>query len=413
MRVFDCDVVIVGGAVAGASLACHLRDTGLKVLLLEATKKPRTMNRGDGLSAATVEHLSALGVIPSLEKRGAIRINQWTAIDPEGGTFAHLKMADMLRAPFNYGLSIQHHLIEEALIETALSGRDGNIEFIRDFLVRDVLKNDQGQVIGVVGKHGGEAAEVHAKLVAGCDGPTSVVRTKTGIQTNPEVMPYEFFMLTCTRDPAQPADLLVEIWGKDRFCGVYPVGENTVRCPIQAHAADLVRWKTIRFDEIHQELIAAHPKFATMTPLHHDLHFYRVTRHHAEQYVADGIVLTGEAVHCTPPFYGMGMTMAIRDGYYVSRLVVDLLKAGKVLRREDLLPYEQQCRAFNEFSIEAAVEYSQVAATGIPTRVGIDEAMKRSTALDPGVIEALFGHFDTPFMQYKKPAEVSSRLSRA
>jgi 2-polyprenyl-6-methoxyphenol hydroxylase-like FAD-dependent oxidoreductase len=413
MRVLDCDVVIVGGAVAGASLACHLRDSGLKVLIVEASKEPRIMNRGDGLSAATVERLSALGVVPSLEKRGAIRINQWKAIDPEGGIFAHLQMSEMLPPPFDFGMSIKHHLIEEALIETALSGSAGNVEFIRDFPVTGVLKNDEGRIVGVSGKQGGVPTEVHAKLVAGCDGPQSMVRTKSGLKTNLEVLPYQYFMLTCTRDPSQPGDMLLEIWGKDRFCGIYPVGENTVRCPIQAHADDVTRWKQVGFEAIHRELIANHPVFAAMTPLDHDLHFYRITRHHAEQYCADGLILSGEAAHCTPPYYGMGMTMAVRDGYYVSRLIVDLLKAGKVPTREALLPYEQQCRPFNEFAIEAAMEYGSVAAAGIQTRAGIDDAMERTTAMDPGVIEILFGTFDNRFTEYKTPAEVSSRIAAA
>ena len=70
-------------------------------------------------------------------------------------------------------------------------------------------------------------------------------------------------------------------------------------------------------------------------------------RHNAQQYVADGVMLTGDAAHCTPPYYGMGMNMAIRDAYHAANLVVPLLKAGGSATRENLMPFEAKCKPFN------------------------------------------------------------------
>ena len=121
MSKVECDVVIVGGAVAGATLACNLRDSGLRVMVLEATPAIPPVNRGDALAPCTVARLAETGALPSFERRGAIRVRQWKAIGPEGETLLHVRIADAAPPPHDYILCLPHPLLEEALVETALS----------------------------------------------------------------------------------------------------------------------------------------------------------------------------------------------------------------------------------------------------------------------------------------------------
>jgi len=232
MRSMDCDVVIVGGAVAGAALACNLRDTALRVLVLETTPQIPPINRGDALAPCTVSRLARWGALPSFEKHGAIHVAQWRAIGPEGEALLHVKIAQTAPPPHNLILCLPHPILEEALVETALMS--GAVQFKRDVRVTGLLKDDRGAVIGVRAVSSGESLEVRARLACGCDGAGSLVRQQAGIATDIYTYPYQYVMLTCIRSPDQPEDQNTEVWGADGFCGLYPITAEHVRCPVQA-----------------------------------------------------------------------------------------------------------------------------------------------------------------------------------
>jgi 2-polyprenyl-6-methoxyphenol hydroxylase-like FAD-dependent oxidoreductase len=404
----ECDVAIVGGAVAGAWLACNLRDSGLRVVVLETTPRIPPVNRGDALAPCTVARLAATGALPSFERRGAIRVRQWKAIGPEGETLLHVQIADAAPPPHDYILCLPHPLLEEALVETALSS--GSVDFRRGVRATGLLHDERGAVAGVraVGPEG--PVEVRSRLVAGCDGAGSLVRQAAGIRTDITTYPYQYLMLTCLRSPDQPADQNTEVWGAEGFCGLYPITAQHVRCPVQAVPGELVRWREIGLQAVCEELKGRYPYFDKMTPTGTDLHVYKILRHHAETYVADGLVLLGDSAHCTPPYYGMGMNMAMRDAHHLSRLIVPMLAAGARPTRADLLPYEARCRTFNDFVINASFEYGDVGAARHRSNREVVEHMRSSTALDPDVMGVIYADYDAPSPAESSPASVSRRL---
>jgi 2-polyprenyl-6-methoxyphenol hydroxylase-like FAD-dependent oxidoreductase len=57
------DVLIVGGGIAGAALACALSDTGLSILLIDRSDRPLDTARGDHLQPRTLEILREWGIL--------------------------------------------------------------------------------------------------------------------------------------------------------------------------------------------------------------------------------------------------------------------------------------------------------------------------------------------------------------
>ncbi|HEY0745999.1 MAG TPA: NAD(P)/FAD-dependent oxidoreductase [Steroidobacteraceae bacterium] len=407
MQRIECDIAIVGGAVAGAMLACNLRDTGLRVVVLEATPEIPEVNRGDSLAPCTVARLAATGALPGFERRGAVRVNSWKAIGPERETLLHVRIADAAPAPFNYVLCLPHPLLEAALIETALSS--GTIDYRRSARVSGLLRDDRGAVSGVRAVSGAGPLEVRARLVVGADGSGSLVRQQAGIATDIQTYAYQYLMLTCRRSPDQPADENTEVWGADGFCGLYPITADWVRCPVQAVPGELMRWRNIGLQAVAQEMQGRYPYFDKMTPIGKDLHVYKILRHHVKTYVADGVALIGDAAHCTPPYYGMGMNMAMRDGHHLAQLVVPLLQGGARATRDALLPYEERCRTFNQFVITASFQYGEVGAAHHANTAAVREHLARSTALDPDVMAVIYADYDAPSPSEPEPARVSRR----
>jgi 2-polyprenyl-6-methoxyphenol hydroxylase-like FAD-dependent oxidoreductase len=79
-----CDVVIVGGGVAGGGLANQLAPSGLKVIVVELNLAIPPINRGDQLSPPSVMALDKVGALQSLWDRGAVKIHHWQAVGQEG-----------------------------------------------------------------------------------------------------------------------------------------------------------------------------------------------------------------------------------------------------------------------------------------------------------------------------------------
>ena len=411
MKQIQCDVVIVGGAIAGTKLACELAGSGLSVIVLEANREIPPLRRGDLLAPCTVESLDRVGALPNLLKRGAIPLRQWRVYGPELETLIHVQLADTAPPPYNYCLALPHPLLQAALRETALQA--DNVELKKGERATGLLRDADGTVTGVTAAGAEGELEIHARLVAGCDGSNSPVRQWLGIETEIHNYPYNYLMLTCVRSPDQPADQQTEYWGKDGFCGLFPITPEWVRCPVQAFPGEMKRWRERGFDQLHREMTERYPIFEKMEITPDGVHPYNIARHHAERYVADGAILLGDAIHTTPPYYGMGMTMAMRDAHHAARVVVPLLDAGERPTAAALADYEARCRIYNQFVITASWQYGQVAASHPKSHAEVEERMAHATALDPDVMGVIYANYDAPLPAAADPTEVSSRLQAA
>lgn len=394
MNEINCDVVIVGGAVAGLMLAINLRDSGLDVVLLETQREIPDLKRGDLLSPSTVAKLAEVGALPHFEKRDAIKLHHWLALGPEGEVLAQVPLAATAPAPYNYCIALPHPLLQAALADTAAAA--ANVRILRGVRATGLLRDGAGMAVGVVATGRDGPVTIRARLVAGCDGSSSLIRQEVGIDTKVETYPYSYLMLTCERSPDQPADQQTEIWGGDGFCGLFPITADLVRCPVQAAAGELNRWRRIGLGAVHEELKQRFPYFDRMRIQGEGLYTYKILKHHAKSYVADGVILVGDAVHTTPPYYGMGMNMAMRDAHHAARLLIPLLQAGEKPTAKALKPYEDRVRNFNEYVLTASTLYGQVAAAHHKTHTEVAKALEHSLALDPGAMSVIYGHYDAP-----------------
>lgn len=392
----NCDVVVVGGGVAGGGLANHLGKAGLDVVLVEAKQVIPVINRGDQISPPSVMMLDQVGALPDFWDLGATKIRHWRAVGPEGETISELHFGDFLDEPYDYILSLHHPKIHQALLTSA--DRHDNVEIIRGFRMSQLLRDDAGGVVGVRGRHGGQTVEIGARIVAGCDGPLSTVRQEAGIQTDLYEHPYHYLMLTCSRSGKQPADWNDEFWTSSGFVGMYPISGGNIRCPVEAEHGAMARWKQEGLASLQSEVSDWLPEWFSgvwneMTVLDDDLHFYKVTTHHAASYVGDGVMLLGDAAHTTPPYLGMGMNMGFRDGVFASKTIVEALSDGST-DATTLKAYEHRVREFNQWVIHASENYGSVAAAEYRTHDEVERALEESSALDSNVLGRIYEPYE-------------------
>ena len=199
MKTLDCDVVIVGSGVAGLFLACNLRHTDLKVIVVERNKKIPDVNKGDQLAPCTVKMLGELGALENFEKRGSSKLNKMASTG--SGTRRYRKFR-RFRGSDASSLQLYFRLA---------SCTDSRV-LIRDSYAERYCRSNQGfsrkriyfwmTTVLLVASEGSKTRmniKINARLVAGCDGPRSKIRELAGIKTELEQWPYDVAMLTCSR----------------------------------------------------------------------------------------------------------------------------------------------------------------------------------------------------------------------
>jgi flavin-dependent dehydrogenase len=172
------DVLIVGGRVAGGSLALRLARQGHRVLVVDRDEFPSDTLSTHLMSAVAVGQLAALGVLQDIEAAGFRRITRHrTYIEdcafegPAGPGGA-------------YSLAPRRTVLDSVLLDHAV--RAG-----AEFAPRtraDGLIDDGGRVAGAVLQAiGGERREVRATVVVGADGRGSKVAEWVGAEKYLEV----------------------------------------------------------------------------------------------------------------------------------------------------------------------------------------------------------------------------------
>src|SRR3954453_14346659 len=155
------DVVIVGGSVAGCTLATLLGRQGVSVTVLEKSPRPEhyKVMCTHFIQAGATPVLQRLGIDATMERAGAVRngLEVWTAAGwyatPEGP----------------YGYNLRREKLDPMLRE--LAARTPNGEGLRGVTVDAVPRAGAGRPSGVRGRTpGGEEVAIDAKVVVGADG---------------------------------------------------------------------------------------------------------------------------------------------------------------------------------------------------------------------------------------------------
>lgn len=328
------DVVIIGGGLVGASLACALAPLGLRVALVEAVafqaaSQPSYDDRTLALGAGSCRILETLGIWPDLAASATpIREIHVREID---------RPVRVVMNPAELGLDRFGHVVEArafgAAMTAALSRLEG-LDVICPAAVEALEISEQGADVVYASADGG--GRLRARLVVGADGARSFVRESLGIAV--EEYDYRQTAVICNVTPEQdhagrafecftpsgPFAVLPHVGGR---CGlVWCVPGDEAQSLLELPEAQFLQRAGARFGERLGRFVRMGRR--SSYPL-------RLVR--ALEDVRPRAVILGNAAHAIHPIGAQGFNLGLRDAAVLAEVLADDRRRGGDPGRIELL----------------------------------------------------------------------------
>jgi menaquinone-9 beta-reductase len=323
------DLIIVGGGIAGASLAQRMARSGARVLVVERETEFRDRIRGECLQPWGVGEARLLGVAETL--RGCVNEMRWVDQIING---QHVMKRDFVATtPQASGMwAFYHPRAQEALLGAAAAA---GTEVRRSATVQHIAPGNKPRV-KIAQANGSTEAE--ARLVAICAGRNPPLRAELGFQTQRGSIPLFLAGVWLTKLSSE-VDPSVASIANDVVSGavaaLFPQSSDRARayfgfhpqaCPRLQGDADFPRFR----QEFNQASGGAIP-FGDAQPAG-PLASFECVDVWVEHPYRDGVALVGDAAASNDPSWGQGLALALRDARVLSDELLandDWLAAGK------------------------------------------------------------------------------------
>lgn len=337
------DVVIVGGGMVGAAVACALGDSKLRVAVLENTlpesfaeDQPHDL-RVSALSIASKNILESVGAWQGILNRRYCPFRRMRVWETAGDT-------EFCSDDINYpelGYIVENRITQLALLER-LQGFS-NIEFICPTAINkvDYRPGESSQILLADGR------ELSARLLIAADGGQSKIRQTVGIGVTS--WDYQQHALVIYIETAYGQQDIT--W--QRFL---PSGPQAF-LPLTGHYGSIVwynspdeikRLQKLPLADLADELVRAFPECLGKVERVIAATSFPLRRQHAQAYVKPGVALVGDAAHTINPLAGQGVNIGLLDAAALAETIIEAANKDKdIADIATLKRYEQMRRNEN------------------------------------------------------------------
>ncbi|MFJ6935118.1 NAD(P)/FAD-dependent oxidoreductase [Streptomyces sp. NPDC101132] len=316
--VYEYDVVISGASLAGSAAAILLARRGVRVALLERRSDPDPdaykVLCTHSLTANAHPVLDELGLVPDLEKAGAVRNEarwhtRWGWIEPKAAPGGP-------ELPYGYNVrrSILDPLIRSRAAETP------GVDLLLGHRVTGVVR-EAGRSVGVRASTRQGEREVRARLVVGADGKDSAVAKLAGVPTRQHENA-RFGYLAHYRDLPLPGGIGQTWFLEPDMAYAFPNDDGVT---VLAVVADKKRLPAFRNDleGSFNSFIRSLPEAPPVDSARRVSKFIGTVDHplHTRRPTASGLALIGDAALTGDPLWGVGCGWALQSAQWLAEAV--------------------------------------------------------------------------------------------
>lgn len=338
------DIIIVGGGMVGAAVACALGDSELKVALLEShypepfsSEQQRDL-RVSALSIASENLLRRIGAWSGIESRRLCpysRMKVWESDQQNASTLFDASDAGC----DHLGHIVENRIIQLALLDSAETF--SNVTLLSPVTTKQINYHPENPSVELT-----DGRVLSAKLLVAADGGESKVRQAAGIGVHR--WDYEQHAMVVSVKTAYPQQDIT--W--QQFTPTGPLAF----LPLDGQHASLVwynqpnqvkRLRALTNTELLGAITKEFPECLGEITEIEQVGSFPLRRQHAQQYSIDGVVLVGDAAHMIHPLAGQGVNIGLLDASALAEVLLKAVEQNESIGSQQVLQRYEKMRRNN------------------------------------------------------------------
>lgn len=359
----NADVIIVGGGLAGLTLACLLGENGVDVVCIDRDAPPDQLDlaydgRTTAISYGSRQVLEAAGVWPSLESagRGPCPIDTIHILDGAlAGDAPPLVFDAGEVGGRSFGWIVENRDFRASLFTTAKALP--NVRHVAPCAAIDFAVEDSGASVTT------DQGVFSARLIVGADGRHSAVRDWMKIDTRTWSYGQQA-VIACVAHDHPHDNIAVEHFRSEGPFAILPMADDadgrhrssvvwTVHDQGRGRGSGPLHWPepvfnaglTSRFPARYGRVELAGPRFS-----------YPLSLTHAHDYIGPRMALIAEAAHAVHPIAGQGLNLSLRDAAAIADLIVGAVAADQDPGADELLSAYQRQRRIDNMAMAGSTD---------------------------------------------------------
>ncbi|AKD56380.1 NAD(P)/FAD-dependent oxidoreductase [Spirosoma radiotolerans] len=386
--IYDADVLIIGGGLAGLTAAIHLAKSELRVILLEKYTYPQHKVCGEYVSNEVLPYLQHLGI--DIDELSPARIHRFLLSTATGKTVES-------KLPLG-GFGVSRHALDHFLANTA---RRAGVVLEQQTEVTDVtFANDAFTVTTSAKKN------YTATIVIGAYGKRSQLDKRL---QRPFFQQESLWLgIKAHYRATLPNDQVALHNFEGGYCGLSQVENGIINACYLANYRSFKSFKHI--DAFQKQVLSKNPFlrdfFTEATPLFDKPLTISQISFSRKQPIENHVLMCGDTAGLIHPLCGNGMAMAIHSAKLASELIVRFFE-GELPNR---LSLETQYAAAWSAEFKGRLLTGRIVQS-ILTSPGVTSALLTGLQLAPGLLPLIIKQtHGQPLLVNQKPVSASNSL---